>query len=131
MYLRFIKNQAFSPKYDLAPPSPPSSLSRQQPRPERQRKRDNFMTGERAKGWGRSQIIQRRENMVLYINHTILSATRIQLNPSAIKKGRGWVVSFMCNNFCYMILKKNIMFLGFILTVERLMGSLHVCHSWK
>jgi hypothetical protein len=32
----------------------------------RLRKRDNLLTGERGRGWRRSQIIRQRESMVLY-----------------------------------------------------------------
>ncbi len=57
----FIKDQAYLPSYGLAPTQLPPSLSRQCARHTgRQRK-----TGEGGKTWGRSQIIRRRESLVL------------------------------------------------------------------
>ncbi len=65
----FIEDQAFTPSYGLAPPPPhptPSLVSKfDRPHTGRLRKRDNLLTGERGKEWGRSQIIRERENLAL------------------------------------------------------------------
>ncbi len=54
--------------YAPPPPTPPSShLSKLDwPHTGRLKKRDNLLTGERGKEWGRSQIIRERENLALY-----------------------------------------------------------------
>ena len=62
-----IEDQAFSPSYDLAPPSPSSSASKLDwRRAGRLRKRDNLLTGDGGWGRGRSQIIRRRRSLDLY-----------------------------------------------------------------
>jgi hypothetical protein len=65
----FNEDQAFSLSYDLAPPPPPpfspaSKLDRRYTW--RLWKRHNLVTGKGWKGWGRSQIIRRRERLVFY-----------------------------------------------------------------
>jgi hypothetical protein len=65
----FIEEQAYSPSYDLAahPPPPTSPVSKLDGRyTGRLRKEDNLMTGKRGRGCGRSQIVRRRESLVLY-----------------------------------------------------------------
>ncbi len=62
----FIDDQAFSPSYDLAPPSPTpvSKLSLFLSLPVC--RRSSLLTGEGGRGWERSQIIRRRESLVIY-----------------------------------------------------------------
>ncbi len=75
-----IEDLAFSTSYDwaplpLLPPPLPSVLllSRLERRHTRRlRKRDNLLTEERERGWGRSQIIRRRGSLVLH-HHSMLS----------------------------------------------------------
>ncbi len=67
----FIEDQASPPSYDFAhSPLQPPSLSRQKVRPATHRKTetDKKLAGWRdgGGGWGRSQIIRRRESLVLY-----------------------------------------------------------------
>jgi hypothetical protein len=59
-----IESQAFSPSCDLAPPSPVTYV-----RPATQRKTEKekqFADGRVRREWGRSQIIRRRESLLLY-----------------------------------------------------------------
>ncbi len=63
----FIVDQAFSPSYDLAPPTPsPLSLSKlDRGHTGRLRKTDNFMTGE-GMGTGEEPNLRRRKSPVLH-----------------------------------------------------------------
>ncbi len=88
-----IEDQDFSPSYDLAPRQlPPPPISRQPvvflcvagrayPR-------------ERGRGWGRSQIIWRRESLVLYKSFNILVFC-----PSVFPS----VVSSSCVSLCFLV----------------------------
>jgi hypothetical protein len=66
----FLEDQAFSRSYDLAPPpSPPptpSLVSMFLFLSFRVCRRPSLLTGEGWRGWRRSQIIRRRENLVFY-----------------------------------------------------------------
>jgi hypothetical protein len=62
----FIEDQAFTPSQDLAPPTPPSPLSSVSSTGDTLRKRYNLLTEEGVRGLGRSQIIRRRDSLVLY-----------------------------------------------------------------
>ncbi len=79
----FLEDQAFSPSYGLVAPPPPSPVSKQYKLDRRQtgrlRKRDNLLTGE-GEGWGRSQIMWRRESLVFYKSFTT-----------------SWPISFLAN----------------------------------
>jgi hypothetical protein len=55
----------------LSRPSPVSKLDRRHA--ERLRKRDNFLTREWGRGWGRSQIKRRRESLVLKKSFNVFS----------------------------------------------------------
>ena len=62
----FTENQAFSPSYDLAPLPLPQPLSQQWARPVTHRKERQLADRRGGRGWGRSQIIWRRESLALY-----------------------------------------------------------------
>ncbi len=66
----FIEEQAFSPSYDLAhlnPPLPPTSHISKFSLSQSLCMSPVELTGEGGvRGWGRSQIIRRRERLVLY-----------------------------------------------------------------
>ncbi len=60
----------FDPHPTTLPPAPVSKLERRHTGS--LRKRDNLLTGEGGRGWGRSQIIRQRESLVLYKSFNIL-----------------------------------------------------------
>ncbi len=62
---------ASSPTPSSPPPSPVRKLDWRNTG--RLRKRDNLLTGEGKKGWGRRQIIRPQESQALSINHSVLS----------------------------------------------------------
>jgi hypothetical protein len=70
----FLEDQAFSPSFDLAPPPPLSSFSRQLARPATHEERQ-LATGREWGSLGDGQII-RRESLVLYKSFNTLSAAR-------------------------------------------------------
>jgi hypothetical protein len=110
------------------PPSPIRKLDQQHRKTEKESHLDD---GREEKGVGEEpNYTTTRNHDPLYKSYNTLC---YQDKPYSIryKKGRRLVFSFNCNNFCYIFYKKTLCFWGFILTVERLMGSLHVCHSWK
>jgi hypothetical protein len=75
----FIEDQAFSLSMIRFLPHPLAPLSRQQAVPatwathKKTEKEKQLADGSGGRGWGRSQIIPRRESLVLYKNHSILS----------------------------------------------------------
>ncbi len=64
--------------YDLAPPPPPPPSSVTLPGDTRktEKKIDNLLIRDEVWGWGRSQIMRRRESLDLY-KHSILSGVNL------------------------------------------------------
>jgi hypothetical protein len=76
---RSIEDHAFSLSYDLGPPPTPPAHSRPLAT---ERETDNLLMGEWGEGWGRSQIMRRRESLVLYKPFNILCFTVILFHGS-------------------------------------------------
>ncbi len=75
----FIEGQAFSLSYDLVPPPPPpSKLDRRHIwKTEKERQLADGRGARGRKGWGRCQIIRRRESLVLFKSFNTLCATHL------------------------------------------------------